>query len=235
MIQFKKNMKFSYVFSILFLSINVFSIENYVAEYRWESSDRDILGVRKLVIEENGASSLSFKANKSFIKLDIETDFKFLNKKVESKEYSVGVKPAMVNRSQKLFFNNIENSINSKGRYEWSANTISKSVLDPLNAQIQVRMNVLDGYKDFSIDIIEMKDGTIEPNFYKVTSENVDCYVGDDKYSCIEVTRLRKYDDRKTIYLIAEELGYMFVKIKDIDLDPKKNQTLSLEKILSLG
>ena len=64
MIQFKKNMKFSYVFSILFLSINVFSIENYVAEYRWESSDRDILGVRKLVIEENGASSLSFKANK---------------------------------------------------------------------------------------------------------------------------------------------------------------------------
>jgi hypothetical protein len=52
MIQFKKNMKFSYVFSILFLSINVFSIENYVAEYRWESSDRDILGVRKLVIEE---------------------------------------------------------------------------------------------------------------------------------------------------------------------------------------
>ena len=77
MIQFKENMKFSYIFSILFLSINLFSIENYVAEYRWKSSDRDILGVRKLIIEENGASSLSFKANKSFIKLDIETDFKF--------------------------------------------------------------------------------------------------------------------------------------------------------------
>ena len=43
------------------------------------------------------------------------------------------------------------------------------------------------------------------------------------------------YDDRKTIYLIAKNLGYMFVKIKDVDLDPKKNQTLSLEKILSLG
>ena len=161
MVQFKKNMKFSYIFSILFLSINVFSIENYVAEYRWKSSDRDILGVRKLIIEENGASSLSFKANKSFIKLDVETDFKFLNNKVESKEYSVGVKPTIANRSQKLFFNNIENSINSKGRYEWSVNVISKSVLDPLSAQIQVRMNVIDGYKDFSINIIEMKDGTV--------------------------------------------------------------------------
>ena len=228
-------MKFSYLFSILYFSINVFSIENYEAEYRWESSNRDILGIRKLIIGEDGASSLSFQANTSFIKLDVRTDFKTLYKKVESEKYSFGVKPKIANRSQKIFFNNVENSIDSKGRYEWSVNTMSKLVLDPFNAQIQLRMYVLNGDKDFSINIIEMKDGSVEPNFYKVTSEDEDCYVGNDVYSCIEVTRIRKYDDRKTIYLIAKDLGYMFVKIKDIDKDPKKNQTLSLKKILSLG
>ena len=92
---------------------------------------------------------------------------------------------------------------------------------------------ILNGFKEFKLNLLEIKNGSIESNDYKVTSENKICNVGDTQYSCIEVTRLRENEDRKTTYLMAKELGYMFVEIKDVS--PKRTDTLTLEKILSLG
>jgi hypothetical protein len=106
-------------------------------------------------------------------------------------------------------------------------------IVDPLNAQIQIRIMILSGLKEFKLNLLEIKDGSIESNDYKVTAENKVCNVGETQYSCIEVTRLRENEDRKTTYLMAKELDYMFVEIKDVN--PKRTDILTLEKILSLG
>ena len=123
--------------------------------------------------------------------------------------------------------------MSSKGRDEWILKAPEIPVVDPLNAQIQIRIMILNGFKEFKLNLLEIKNGSIESNDYKVTSENKICNVGDTQYSCIEVTRLRESEDRKTTYLMAKELGYMFVEIKDVS--PKRTDTLTLEKILSLG
>ena len=45
--------------------------------------------------------------------------------------------------------------------------------------------------------------------------------------------RIRKTDDRETIYYIAPDLNFMFLKIVDTGKD--RNQTLELKEILSFG
>ena len=75
MVQFKKIMKFNYLFFFIFISINTYSIENYEAEYRFKSSEINLKGKRVLTINEDGISSLSFKAKSTLARLYFETNF----------------------------------------------------------------------------------------------------------------------------------------------------------------
>ena len=138
-----------------------------------------------------------------------------------------------MNRDQEILIDNNSNIMSSKGRDEWMLEAPQMPIVDPLNAQIQIRVMILSGLKEFKLNLLEIKDGSIESNDYKVTAENKECNVGETQYTCIEVTRLRENEDRKTTYLMAKELDYMFVEIKDVS--PKRTDTLTLEKILSLG
>ena len=220
-------------FLALIFSTYSYAIDDYKAEYRFKSSQIDIKGVRQLKIDEEGESSLTFKAKSTLARLYFKTVFNIEADTVNTKSYEIEVKPGFVNRDQEILVDVNSNQMSSKGRDEWMLKAPQIPFVDPLNAQIQIRIMILNGFKEFKLNLLEIKDGSIEPNDYKVTSENKICNVGETKYSCIEVTRLRESEDRKTTYLMAKELGYMFVEIKDVN--PKRTDILKLEKILSLG
>ena len=56
--------------------------------------------------------------------------------------------------------------------------------MDPLNAQIQIRLNLLNNMKEFSIKLVEIKNGAVEDNFYKIVGEEI-CNIGSKEYECI--------------------------------------------------
>ena len=220
-------------FLALIFSTYSYAIDDYEAEYRFKSSQIDIKGIRQLKVDEEGESSLTFKAKSTLARLYFKTVFSIQADTVNTKSYEIEVKPGFVNRDQEILIDANSNQMSSKGRDEWILKAPKIPVVDPLNAQIQIRIMILNGFKEFKLNLLEIKNGSVESNNYKVTSENKICNVGETQYSCIEVTRLRENEDRKTTYLMAKELGYMFVEIKDVN--PKRTDTLTLEKILSLG
>ena len=220
-------------FLALIFSTYSYAIDGYEAEYRFKSSQIDIKGVRQLMVNDEGESSLTFKAKSTLARLYFKTVFSIQADAVNTKSYEIEVKPGFVNRDQEILIDTNSNQMSSKGRDEWILKAPKIPVVDPLNAQIQIRIMILNGFKEFKLNLLEIKNGSVESNNYKVTSENKICNVGETQYSCIEVTRLRENEDRKTTYLMAKELGYMFVEIKDVN--PKRTDTLTLEKILSLG
>jgi hypothetical protein len=103
---------------------------------------------------------------------------------------------------------------------------------DPLNAQIQIRLNLSQGFKEFSIKLLEIKNGGIEDNFYKIIRSE-SCSLGNSSYECIVLKRFREKENRETLYYLIPDLDYMFFKI--IDNGPDRNQKLELLEILSLG
>ena len=101
----------------------------------------------------------------------------FIDISSDSQEY--------VNRDQEVNFNYDNLSIKSDGRDSWKS-YIDKDLkpMDPLNAQIQIRLNLLNNMKEFSIKLVEIKNGAVEDNFYKIVGEEI-CNIGSKEYECI--------------------------------------------------
>ena len=134
---------------------------------------------------------------------------------------------------QDIKFDYIANTIESTGREEWEEDLdTSGEILDPLNAQIKIRINLISGLEKFSINLLEIESGKVEENFYEVVGKEVFTFNEID-YECINLKRIRETDDRETIYYIAPDLNFMFLKIVDTGQD--RNQTLEIIEILSLG
>jgi len=101
-----------------------------------------------------------------------------------------------------------------------------------LNAQIQIRLNLISGMKKFYINLIEMETGEIQDNFYELDGEAI-CSLQDKNYDCVILKRFRESDDRITTYYLIPELAYMFYKV--IDKSPEEYQKLELKELLSFG
>jgi hypothetical protein len=101
-----------------------------------------------------------------------------------------------------------------------------------MNAQIQIRLNLLRGMQEFTIKLLEVKNGDIEDNFYKII-KNESCSLGENSYECVVLKRFREKENRETLYYLIPDLDYMFLKI--IDSGPERDQKLELLEILSLG
>ena len=143
------------------------------------------------------------------------------------------MKPRFINRDQEISFDFDNQTITSLGRDAWSMPLDNLSGLaDPLNAQIQIRLNLLQGLEEFSIRLLEIKNGEMEDNYYKIV-RNESCMLSDIKYECAVLKRFREKENRETLYYLIPDLDYMFLKI--IDSGPKRNQKLELLEILSLG
>jgi hypothetical protein len=207
-------------------------LKNYEAKYLFKSPEIKIKGVRKFEKTADGIN-INFKARNWIASIDISSEFKLINENIISEQYIAKVKPEFANRSQNIKFDYEGLRIVSKGRNSWDV-PLDKSILatDPLNAQLQIRLNLMKGLNEFTIKLIEIKTGAVKDNVYKVVDKQ-NCTLNDKNYECILLQRYRESDKRETIYYIIPELEYMFYKI--IDKRPEKLETLEMIELLSFG
>ena len=216
----------------LSFQINGIELPAYEARYSYESEEINIEGIRKLSKDPN-SFNLSFKAKNLLASMGFESIFLIENSQIISKNYVIKVKPKFVNRDQEITFNYVDKIISSYGRDAWEKPLDqAKKSADPMNAQIQIRLNLLMGMQEFTIKLLEIKNGGIEDNFYKVI-KNEPCSLGENSYECVILKRFREKENRETLYYLIPDLDYMFLKI--IDSGPERNQKLELLEILSLG
>ena len=216
----------------LSFQINGVELPAYEARYSYESDEINIEGIRKFSKDPN-SFNLSFKAKNLLASMGFESIFLIENSQIISKNYVIKVRPKFVNRDQEITFNYVDKIISSFGRDAWEKPLDqAKKSADPMNAQIQIRLNLLMGMQEFTIKLLEIKNGGIEDNFYKVM-KNEPCSLGENSYECVILKRFREKENRETLYYLIPDLDYMFLKI--IDSGPERNQKLELLEILSLG
>jgi hypothetical protein len=221
---------------LIIFTINLSSsdIPEYKAKYKFERDDFSITGIRELKKSNNDDYIFKFNANTLLIvSMNFESIFKIKDSKIISKNYEVKIRPKSVNRDQKIFYDYDNLKINSSGRDSWIAPLDQAAYLtDPLNAQIQIRINLINGMKKFYINLIKMETGEIQENLYELVGEEM-CSLQEKSYDCVILKRYRESDDRITTYYLIPELEYMFYKV--IDESPKEYQKLELKELLSFG
>jgi hypothetical protein len=165
--------------------------------------------------------------------MNFESIFEIKDTKIISKNYEVKIRPKSVDRDQKISYDYDNFKINSSGRNSWVASLDQTAFLtDPLNAQIQIRLNLISGMKRFYINVIEMETGESQENLYELDGEAI-CTLQDKNYDCVILKRYRESDNRITTYYLIPELAYMFYKV--IDESPEEYQKLELKELLSFG
>ena len=221
---------------LIIFTINLSSsaIPEYKAKYEFERDDFSITGIRELKKSNNDDFILKFNANTLLIvSMNFESIFEIKDSKIISKNYDVKIRPKSVDRDQKIFYDYENLKINSSGRDSWVAPLDKTSFLtDPLNAQIQIRLNLINGMKKFYVNLIEMETGEIQENLYELNGEEI-CTLQGKNYDCVILKRYRESDDRITTYYLIPELAYMFYRV--IDESPKDYQKLELKELLSFG
>ena len=221
---------------LIIFTINLSSsvIPEYKAKYKFERDDFSITGIRELKKSNNDDFILKFNANTLLIvSMNFESIFEIKDSKIISKNYEVKIRPKSVDRDQKISYDYDNFKINSSGRNSWVTSLDQTAFLtDPLNAQIQIRLNLISGMKRFYINVIEMETGESQENLYELDGEAI-CTLQDKNYDCVILKRFRESDDRITTYYLIPELAYMFYKV--IDESPEEYQKLELKELLSFG
>ena len=220
---------------VLLLSLTISAdVKNYSAEYEFISEEITIAGTRALDINES-LSSLSFKAKNLLASMFFESKFKIIDGKVISDSYKVKIKPKFVNRDQEIVFNHENNTISSNGRDNWIVEADKTiQILDPLNSQIQLKLNLANNINEFSLNIIDMENGKLEGYQYVVDGiKNIE--FKDVLYECMVVkrTKLNSASNKVTLYFVSKDLGYMFIEVQESS--EKREQELQLIELLSLG
>jgi len=219
---------------LLSLTINA-EVKNYEAEYEFISEEITIAGTRALDINNEGLGSLSFKAKNLLASMFFESKFRILDGKVISDSYKVRIKPRFVNRDQELVFNHESNTISSNGRDNWMVEVDKNiQILDPLNSQIQLKLNLANNINNFSLNIIDLENGGLESYQYFVDGvKNIE--FKNKIYECMIVkrTKLNSESNKVTLYFVSKDLGYMFIEVQESS--EKREQELQLIELLSLG
>ena len=218
---------------LLSLAINA-EVKNYSAEYEFISEEITIAGTRALDINE-GLGSLSFKAKNLLASMFFESKFRVIDGKVISDSYKVRIKPKFVNRDQELVFNHENNTISSNGRDNWIVEVDKNiQILDPLNSQIQLKLNIANNVNNFSLNLIDLENGALESYQYIVDGVKT-IEFKDELYDCMVVKRIKldSDSDKVTLYFVSKDLGYMFIQVQESS--EKREQELQLIELLSLG
>ena len=219
---------------LLSLTINA-EVKNYEAEYEFISEEITIAGTRALDINNEGLGSLSFRAKNLLASMFFESKFRIFDGKVISDSYKVRIKPRFVNRDQELVFNHESNTISSNGRDNWMVEVDKNiQILDPLNSQIQLKLNLANNINNFSLNIIDLENGGLESYQYFVDGvKNIE--FKDKIYECtiVKRTKLNSESNKVTLYFVSKDLGYMFIEVQESS--EKREQQLQLIELLSLG
>ena len=214
-----------YKYLSLFLILITFDlasqdIPDYKGEYVFTNSRVTMEGIRELIShDEGGKRTIQFNAKFPLGRIKIISDFTEINNLITSTKYFVDVKWTLISDKRTLNFDQDAGTLSSKGKFKWNQDLLkNENVFDPLNAQIQIRKNVIAGLMEFSLMLPDLKTGAIEANNYKVV-DNGSFEVEGKNYSCIIVERIRLQDDRTTRYFLAPELDYLIIKVEDEDED----------------
>ena len=223
------------IFSLaLLISFNVLATEitEYKAKYQFDSEEISITGVREFSKIDTGYE-LKFKASNLVASMYFSSLFDINENGIKSSKYEIKIRPKFLKRNQQIDFDYQSSTVKSVGRNEWEStfNTYEAAV-DPLNAQIMIRKNIKNGVDEFSLNLINMKEGGIEKYDYKI-SDITSCSFKQSNYKCVVLERLKEGSTRKTTYYLAEELDFMFIKITDVT--EEWTNTLELKEILSFG
>jgi hypothetical protein len=221
------------------ISLNGNEVADYKAEYLFETGDFSVTGIRELITnEENEITRITFNAKTKIVKLFFESSFVINKGSIVSKKYIANVRALLIKRNQSIIYDNINQNIKSSGQNKWDINYADDiDILDPLNAQVQMRLNVKDmheskEYNSFEIALQDIRNGNIEINTYKFSRNDI--YTFNEKnYESIVIKRVRDQDARITEYHLVPELGYLIMEV--LDTGAEATQTLKLQKILSLG
>ena len=221
------------------ISLNGDEVADYKAEYLFETGDFSVTGIRELITdEENEIARITFNAKTKIVKLFFESSFVINKGSVVSKKYIANVRALLIKRNQSIIYDNKNQNIKSSGQNKWDINYEDDiDILDPLNAQVQMRLNVKDmheskEYNSFEIALQDIRNGNIEVNTYKFSRNDI--YTFNEKnYESIVIKRVRDQDSRITEYHLVPELGYLIMEV--LDTGAEATQTLKLQKILSLG
>lgn len=221
------------------ISLNGNEVADYKAEYLFETGDFSVTGIRELITnEENEIARITFNAKTKIVKLFFESSFVINKGSIVSKKYIANVRALLIKRNQSIIYDNINQNIKSSGQNKWDINYADDiDILDPLNAQVQMRLNVKDmheskEYNSFEIALQDIRNGNIEINTYKFSRNDI--YTFNEKnYESIVIKRVRDQDSRITEYHLVPELGYLIMEV--LDTGAEATQTLKLQKILSLG
>ena len=195
-------------------------IPDYKGEYVFTNSRVTMEGIRELIShDEGGKRTIQFNAKFPLGRIKIISDFTEINNLITSTKYFVDVKWTLISDKRTLNFDQDAGTLSSKGKFKWNQDLLkNENVFDPLNAQIQIRKNVIAGLMEFSLMLPDLKTGAIEANNYKVV-DNGSFEVEGKNYSCIIVERIRLQDARTTRYFLAPELDYLIIKVEDEDED----------------
>ena len=121
------------------------------------------------------------------------------------------------------------------GRDNWIVEVDKNiQILDPLNSQIQLKLNLANNINEFSLNIIDMENGKLEGYQYVVDGiKNIE--FKDVLYECMVVkrTKLDSDSNKVTLYFVSKDLGYMFIEVQESS--EKREQELQLIELLSLG
>ncbi len=223
------------IFSLaLLISFNVLATEitEYKAKYQFDSEEISITGVREFSKIDKGYE-LKFKASNLVASMYFSSLFDINENGIKSSKYEIKIRPKFLKRNQQIDFDYQSSTVKSVGRNDWvSAFNTSEAAVDPLNAQIMIRKNIKNGVDEFSLNLINMKEGGVEKYDYKV-SDITSCSFKQSSYKCVVLERLKEGSTRKTTYYLAEELDFMFIKITDVT--EESTNTLELKEILSFG
>tara|TARA_B100001175_G_scaffold181586_1_gene154111 strand:- start:51980 stop:52693 length:714 start_codon:yes stop_codon:yes gene_type:complete len=218
--------------SILSTTIYAVEITEYEAKYRFESKEITISGVREFK-KKNNTYEIEFNAANLFASMFFSSSFNINNDQVIAKNYDIKIRPKFLRRDQLINFNMDDSIIESKGDTSWVVNlSDSDLIFDPLNVQIMIRILIKKGFKEFDLNILDIKDGQHKNYKFRVLNDE-QCIANKIKYNCLVLERYRDDSKRTVKYYLAKELDYMFLKI--IDNSPERTNTLRLEQVLSFG
>ena len=208
------------IFVLISSDLAAQDIPDYKGEYVFTNSRVSMQGIRELITHnDEGKRTIQFNAKFPLGRIKIISDFSEIDNRITSTKYYVDVKWTLISDKRTLNFDQASGTLTSKGKFEWSEALIeNENVFDPLNAQIQIRKNVIAGLMEFSLMLPDLKTGAIEANNYKVI-DNGNFEVDGTNYSCIIVERIRLQDDRTTRYFLAPDLNYLIIKVEDQDQD----------------
>jgi len=235
-------MKFKNIIYISLLAPFIVSgneVADYKAEYLFETGNFSVTGIRELKTDKKTNNArITFNARTNIVKLFFESTFSINNNTIISKKYIANVRALLIKRNQTIIYNNSDKKIISSGQNKWEISLSDDiPILDPLNAQVMMRMSVKDmletkNFDSFKIALQDISNGAIEINEYRFN--RMDIYKFDEKeYGSVVIQRVREQDSRVTEYHLVPDLGFLIMEV--LDKGSEATQTLKLQKILSLG